>query len=177
RQVEQTRAEPQVYVPFGERAVPYDDYAAVARTVGPGDVPSSAVGVYMDLVTTRYFKSLFHLSAIAVLVLIVLLYFLGRFVTARLGAWVVHRFETGVLARLPLISNVYSSVKKVTDFFLSERTIKYNRVIAVEYPRRGIWSIGFVTAESMLEISGAAGEPMVSVLTPTSAMPLPGATV
>ena len=44
---------------------------------------------------------------------------------------------------LPLISNVYSSVKQVTDFVFTERDIEFNRVVAIEYPRKGIWSIGF----------------------------------
>jgi uncharacterized membrane protein len=109
--------------------------------------------------------------------LIILLYFLGRFVTARIGAWVVQKTETTFLAKLPLISHVYSSVKQVTDFFFSERTVEYNRVVALEYPRRGLWSIGFVTSDSMLEMTVAAGEPLVSVLMPTSPMPMTGFTV
>ena len=54
---------------------------------------------------------------------------------------------------------------------------EFNRVVAVEYPRKGIWSVGFVTGESMLDIHGAANEPMVSVLMPTSPMPATGFTV
>jgi uncharacterized membrane protein len=82
-----------------------------------------------------------------------------------------------VLGRLPVISTVYSAVKQVTDFLFSERQIEYNRVVAIEYPRRGIWSLGFVTSDSMLEISTAAGEPLVSILIPTSPMPVTGYTM
>ena len=95
----------------------------------------------------------------------------------RLGAWLIHRFETVVLGRLPIISNVYSSVKQVTDFLFSERQIAYNRVVAIEYPRRGIWSLGFVTGDSLLEMTAAAGTPLVSVLVPTSPMPVTGYTM
>ena len=48
---------------------------------------------------------------------------------------------------------------------------------AVEYPRRGLWSIGFVTGESMLDITAAANEPVLSVLIPTSPMPVTGFTI
>jgi uncharacterized membrane protein len=89
----------------------------------------------------------------------------------------VHKFETAFLGRLPVVSNVYSSVKQVTDFFLSERNLEYNRVVAVEYPRRGIWSLGFVTSDSFLELTAAAGEPLLTVLMPTSPMPMTGFTV
>lgn len=166
-----------VYVPFGARAVPYADYAEVAARVGASDMPKTALGVYMDLVTTRYFGSLFHLSAVALVVVIVLLYFIGGFVTARVGAWFVGKFETAVLAKLPLVSNVYGSVKQVTDFFLTERTVSYNRVVAVQYPMPGVWTIGFATGDSMLEICELAGEPLVAVLMPTSPMPMTGFTV
>jgi len=97
--------------------------------------------------------------------------------TARLGRWLMNKFETVVLGNLPVISNVYGSVKQVTDFFLTERKVEYNRVVAIEYPRRGLWSLGFVTSDSLLELTVAAGEPLVSVLMPTSPMPMTGFTI
>lgn len=166
-----------VYVPFGTRSVPYRDFYEVASNLPAGDIPPTSIGLYMELVTTRYFKSVFHLSAVAVVVAIVLLYFIGRIVTVKLGQWFVHKFESGVLAKVPVVSNVYSSVKQVTDFFFTERTVSYNQVVAVEYPRKGIWSIGFVTSSGMQEIADHAGEPMVSLLMPTSPMPMTGFTV
>jgi hypothetical protein len=51
--------------------------------------------------------------------------------------------------------NVYSSVKQVTDFFFSEQTIGFNRVVAIQYPRPGIWAIAFVTGEGMLDVCAA----------------------
>lgn len=166
-----------VYIPFGTRAVPYPDYYEVASNLPAGDMPPTSIGLYMELVTTRYFKSVFQLSLVAVVIAIVLLYFLGRIVTVKLGQWFVHKFESGVLARVPVVSNVYSSVKQVTDFFFTERTISYNQVVAVEYPRKGMWSIGFVTSSGMQELADHVGEPMVSLLMPTSPMPMTGFTI
>jgi uncharacterized membrane protein len=88
----------------------------------------------------------------------------------------VYRFERGI-HRLPLVRNVYSSVKQVSDFLFTEPEIEYTRVVAVEYPRKGIWSLGLVTGESMLDIRAAANEPILSVLMPTSPMPVTGFTV
>jgi uncharacterized membrane protein len=162
------------YVSFGERSVPYGDFAEVAARMRPTDWPATATGLYMELVTIRYFKSLGSLSALATALSIIALYFLGRFVTARMGQWVVSRFETLVLARVPIISSVYSSVKQVTDFFFSERPIAYNRVVAVEFPRRGVWTIGFAMGESLIEVTLAAGEQMISVMVPAAPMPMTG---
>ena len=90
---------------------------------------------------------------------------------------ILWRTLESIIHRLPIISNVYSAVKQVTDFAFSENEVQFNRVVALEYPRRGIWSMGFVTGESFLAIKNAAGEPMLSVLMPTSPMPATGFTI
>ncbi len=167
---------PEVYVSL-DRAVPYYVYENVAKRVPASEMPTTATGVYMDDAAKRYFGSQFLLSAVAVTLIVVLLYFLGRFVNARIGGWMVNRVETNLLGRLPVIRNVYGSAKQVTDFLFSENQVEYRRVVAIEYPRRGIWSLGLVTGESMLEITAAVGEPCVSVLIPSSPMPVTGYTM
>jgi uncharacterized membrane protein len=169
----------QVYIPIGDLkwSVPYKDFELVAMSVRPTEMPITVTGLYMEVVAHRYFQLLLSLSALAVILTIVLLYFIGRLTTARIGGWFIHKFETNFLGRLPLIRNVYSSVKQVTDFVFSERSVSYNRVVAIEYPRRGMWSLGFVTSDSLLEITAAAGEPLLSILMPTSPMPMTGFTV
>ena len=104
------------------------------------------------------------------------LYFLGRLFTVGMGRWFVHGFDRAI-SRIPVVNKVYGSVKQVTDFAFSDREIEFNRVVAIQYPREGIWSLGFVTGNSMSEIAEATGEPMLSVLMPTSPMPMTGFTV
>jgi uncharacterized membrane protein len=72
------------------------------------------------------------------------------------------------------VRNIYSSVKQVTDFMLSKSELSFSRVVAVEYPRVGLWSIGFVMGEGLIDVASAAGEPVLSVLLPTSPMPMTG---
>ena len=167
----------EVYVPFGNAAVPYSDFVVVARMTHPADMPTTATGLYMEFAAERYFRSAFLLSSFAVLLVIVALYFLGRFVSAKIGSWFVRQFEENLLARLPLIRNVYGSAKQVTEFLFTENQVEYRRVVAIEYPRRGIWSLGLVTGESMLDITAAVGEPCLSVLIPSSPMPVTGYTM
>lgn len=143
---------------------------------GPYAPPPASANAYWH----RYVEIEYMPRSIVVPVFLILfttvLYFLGRLFTFGLGRWFVNRFDQAVL-RIPVINKVYGGVKQVTDFAFSEREIQFNRVVAVQYPREGIWSLGFVTGNSMREISEAAGEPMLSVLMPTSPMPMTGFTV
>ncbi len=72
---------------------------------------------------------------------------------------------------------MYSSVKQVTDFMFTERELEYTRVVAVEYPRKGIWTVAFVTGDSLPNFATSPEEPLVSLLIPTSPMPFTGFTI
>lgn len=177
-QVEAEKLDSEVYVQLGPRAVPYPVYSEVARNLPPGQIPTSSRAVYMEYVANKYFRSLFHLSLLTVVLIIFILYFTGQFVSAKLGGWIVRVFEVQILGRLPLVRNIYGSAKQVTDFFFTEnQTVDYSRVAAIQYPRKGVWSIGFVTGESMMQISVGAGEPCVTFLIPSSPAPMTGYTV
>ncbi len=107
---------------------------------------------------------------------LLMLYTMGKFMAAGIGRFFWGQFEA-LITRLPLVSNVYTSVKQVTDFLFTEPDFDITRIVAVEYPRKGIWTVAFVTGESLLDIESAANEPVLSVLIPTSPMPFTGFTI
>ena len=137
--------------------------------------PATAEEYYYQFVRVRYLKK--HLVVPATIaIFIAILYLLGKFLAAGLGRFIWHQIES-LINQLPIIRNVYSSVKQITDFAFSETEFQFTRVVAVEYPRKGIWSMGFVTGEGFANIRDAAGEPMLTVLMPTSPMPATGFTI
>jgi len=158
-------------VKINQKWIPEDVFDKVESS--PGEQrPDSARAYYHRYVQLQFLPR--HLVIPAFLFVFVLaLYLLGRLFTFGLGRWLWAYIES-LIGRLPIVSNVYSSVKQVTDFAFSENEIQFTRVVAVEYPRKGLWTIGFVTGESMLDIRTAANEPIVSVLMPTSPMPATG---
>ncbi len=158
-----------------EKFIPLNVYRLVQDNLGTEPMPPTAQGVYLRYVEIRYLQRHFVVP-VFLCVFVFLLYLLGRFLAAGVGKFFWSNFERGI-HRLPLVRNVYSSVKQVTDFLFTGSEIEYTRVIAVEYPRKGIWSLGLVTGESMLEIRDAAGEAVMTVLMPTSPMPFTGFTV
>jgi uncharacterized membrane protein len=109
-------------------------------------------------------------------VFLTVVYFLGRLFTFGLGRWFFRGFDAAIL-RIPIVNKVYGSVKQVTDFAFSEREIEFNNVVAVQYPGKDLWSLGFVTGNSVRQLTEAHGEEMLSVLMPTSPMPMTGFTI
>jgi uncharacterized membrane protein len=154
--------------------IPAADYDEVAEAMGKATMPPTADGVYQVFVERKYLQRRIVVP-IFLCVFVLLLYLLGKFLAAGIGRFFWTLFERGV-TRLPLIRNVYSSVKQVTDFMFNETEIAYTRIVAVEYPRKGVWQLAFVTGESLLDLACAANEPVLAVLIPTSPMPFTGFT-
>ena len=137
--------------------------------------PLSANDYYHAYVKYQYMPRWFTIPLL-LLVFLSVLYFVGQFLAAGVGRFFITGFER-IINQLPLVRNLYSSVKQVTDFVLSEREIEFTRVVSVEYPRVGIWSMGFVTSESLPQLKNALNEEMVSIFIPTSPMPMTGFTI
>lgn len=134
--------------------------------------PRTGLSVYRTYVRVRYLQP--HVVIPFFLAVFTLaLYLLGKFMGARIGRFFWGMFEGGIL-RLPLVRNVYSSVKQVSGFILNDRDLQVSRVVAVEYPRKGCYQIGFVMGEGMLDVEHHTGEPCVTVLICTSPMPMAG---
>ena len=76
----------------------------------------------------------------------------------------------------PIIRRVYPYIKQVTDFLLTQEEQQrfFKRVVAVEYPRKGIWSLGFVTGSGIRRVRENTKRDLVSVLIPTSPTPFTG---
>jgi len=115
------------------------------------------------------------LDVIGLIVAIFGFYFAGAIMSNVIGRQLKDRGES-LIDRVPLIRRVYPAVKQVTDFFFgdNEDKLKFNRVVAVEYPRKGIYSVGLVTGDTMQNIEDAMGVPCLTVFVPSSPTPFTG---
>jgi uncharacterized membrane protein len=137
--------------------------------------PATARELYRHYVDAQFLRPELVIPIFAA-VFVLAMYLVGKFLAAGIGRFFWGLLERLIL-RLPLVRSVYGSVKQVTDFVLSEQQVRFNRIVALEYPRKGIWSLGFVTSEGLSEVADVAGEPILAVLVPTSPMPMTGFTV
>jgi uncharacterized membrane protein len=154
--------------------VPSDVYDFVRANRGRVVMPATAREVYRQYVDARFLQP-HTVVPVFLCVFILLMYLVGKLLAVGIGRFVWSPLER-FIQRLPLVRSVYSSVKQVTDFMISERQFRFTRIVAVEYPRKGAWAIGFVTGEGLSSIRDAMGEDMLSVLVPTSPMPMTGFT-
>lgn len=106
----------------------------------------------------------------------VAIYIFGRFVGSFIGRAAWRTVESG-FRKLPLVKQVYPSIKQVTDFLLSEREFEVSRVVAVEYPSKGIWSLGLVTSSGLRGVADRVGEEMLAIFIPSSPTPFTGYTI
>ncbi|UCD76394.1 MAG: DUF502 domain-containing protein [Phycisphaerales bacterium] len=116
------------------------------------------------------------MDLIGLAVAIVVVYIAGRLLGGFVGRRTYRKIEDFVV-QLPIFKQVYPYIKQVVDFLFSDdQPIKFNRVVAVEYPRKGIWSIGFATGSPMRDLQARAGDVM-TVFVPSSPTPFTGYTI
>jgi uncharacterized membrane protein len=109
-------------------------------------------------------------GTIAVLLLVTLLGYLSHYLFGKLLLGIVERF----LQSIPGIGAVYNSVKQIVTTFGSEQKNLFNKVVLVQFPRAGCWTIGFLTNRAQGEAQSRAGSEMWTVFVPTTPNPTSG---
>jgi uncharacterized membrane protein len=114
----------------------------------------------------------FHLPGLGVIFAFLVVLLTGLLVTNLIGRQLVGYWED-LMQRIPLVRSVYGGVRSFTESVLSSSN-SFRQVVAVEYPRSGIWSIGFVTAEDVAEVSSRTGQHVKCVFISTAPNPTSG---
>ena len=108
--------------------------------------------------------------AVAILLTFVAGFLLATFFGRKLYGW----FET-IVKRVPIIGVIYPYARQFADFFFSEeKKADFKTAVAVPYPTRGLYAIGFVTSDGMKALNEATGKHLVCVFLPASPMPVSG---
>ena len=110
------------------------------------------------------------------LVAVVLLYLGGRLLGSFFGRFLFARFEA-LLRAVPGFKQVYPHVKQVVDLIMGDSQMAFRRVVLVEYPRKGIWTIGLVTSSSLKAVTDEIQSEALTVFIPTSPTPFTGFTI
>lgn len=114
-----------------------------------------------------------HIPGLGVVLSLILLVGTGVLVTNFLGQRLVGWGES-ILARIPLVRSIYNAVKQVINTVLSSNGDAFRKVLLIEYPRKGLWSLAFQTGTATAEINTHIQEEMISVFIPTTPNPTSG---
>jgi len=115
----------------------------------------------------------FQYRVVALLVFLLLTIVLGWVTRLVVGREVV-KFTEGLILRIPVLNKIYGFAKDVSDTMLAGKKTVFERVVLVEYPRPGMYAIGFVTNETEGEAQAKTKEPVISVFIPTTPNPTSG---
>jgi uncharacterized membrane protein len=114
-----------------------------------------------------------HVPGLGALLALAILLFTGLLVTNFVGRTLVDWWEE-MLHKIPFIRAIYGGVKSFSETLLSNSGNSFKKVLLVQYPRLGVWSIAFQTASDIPEITARTGEPQVCVFVPTTPNPTSG---
>lgn len=115
-----------------------------------------------------------NIFGLGLLVFIVFTTLVGALTKGYVGARIV-RFGESVVERMPIIRSIYNALKQIAETVFNQSGTAFQQACLIEYPRKGIWAIAFVAADTRGEIPQRVGEPeMVSLFLPSTPNPTTG---
>lgn len=114
-----------------------------------------------------------HIPGFGAVAAVLILFLTGILVTNFIGRFFVGFWEE-VLNHIPFVRAIYGGVKSFSETLLSNSGNSFKKVLLVQYPREGVWSVGFQTASDIPEITSKTGEGTVCVFIPTTPNPTSG---
>ena len=115
----------------------------------------------------------FSIPGFGVIIALSILLLTGMLAANLFGRRFVEMWER-ILNRIPLVRSIYSSVKQISSTIFDPSGKSFRKVVLLEYPRKGLWSIGFLTNDSMGDELCSVDDSLVSVFIPTTPNPTSG---
>jgi uncharacterized membrane protein len=114
----------------------------------------------------------FRLPGLGIVIALVVLVVTGLLVTNLIGRRLV-RYWDGLIRRIPLVRSIHGGVKSFAESVFSQSN-SFRKVVMIQYPREGVWSIGFITSEGVAELADKTGVRHACVYIPTTPNPTSG---
>ena len=115
----------------------------------------------------------FALPGLGLFVLIVSLTLIGALTAGFMGRFFIKLSER-ILNRMPVIRSVYNATKQILETVLAQQSNAFREAVLVEYPRRGLWAIAFITGTTEGEVQNVTEEECTNIFLPTTPNPTSG---
>jgi uncharacterized membrane protein len=167
---------------LGERLRAY--FIAGILVTGPVSLTFYLAWLFVDFIDSRVALLLpdqynpnnylpFHVPGLGLVIVVVGLTMIGAFTAGFVGRRLL-RFGDKILARMPLIRGLYGAMKQIFETVLSKQSNTFREVALVEWPRRDMWTIAFITGKTEGEIKDLSDEDLVNIYVPTTPNPTSG---
>lgn len=112
-------------------------------------------------------------SALALVVAAILITLIGLLTRNYIGRRLI-KFADNLMLQVPILNKIYGTIKQVDQAFTSGKKSSFQTVVLVEYPREGIYSVGFITSEQAQEVYEKTNKKCVCIFIPTTPLPTGG---
>lgn len=135
-------------------------------------------GVVLPLVPQRFNPEQYigiNLRGVGVIIFLIFTIVVGWVAKGLIGRSLI-RFAESLVERMPVVRSIYSGVKQIAETIFAQTERNFEKACLIQYPRKGIWAIGFISTEARGEISNRAETmgSLVSVFVPTTPNPTSG---
>ena len=113
------------------------------------------------------------IPGLGVIFTVVLLVLTGMFAANFVGRAFVNGWES-LLDRIPVVRAIYSAVKKFAEMVFSDKSNSFKKVLLIQYPRKGLYSLAFQTSDELGEVQGRTGDEVICTFVPTTPNPTSG---
>lgn len=129
----------------------------------------------LDRLLGQFFEMLlgFRVPGAGFVALILLILGIGAVAHNFIGRRLIRLVEDLVI-RIPVVRWIYRTTKELSSAVLQEKSTSFRKVVLVEFPYRGVYSIGFQTSDSASDVSKLTGKRLISVFIPTAPNPMSG---
>ena len=115
----------------------------------------------------------FTIPGVGLILIMVVLAVIGWLTAGFLGRMIV-KLQDRLLAGMPVVRNVYGAVKQILESVLAQQSSAFREVVLIEYPRRGMWVIGFITGRTEGEVQNLTEDEVINIFLPTTPNPTSG---
>lgn len=124
-----------------------------------------------DFLATTFGKGVMNtISTLIVVIFITLIGYLSTFVLGKVAI----NLSEAIIAKIPLANTIYKTVKQIVDTFSKQKKAVFQAAVLVEFPRDGVYSVGFLTSDGQGEVSEKMGGEVLNVFVPTTPNPTSG---
>lgn len=126
-----------------------------------------------DFYLKEYLGYEIGLPGLGLLVLIIVITLIGALAAGLVGRFVV-RLGESMLSRMPVIRSIYGASKQILETVLKSQSNAFRQPVLVEYPRKGLWAIAFITGTTEGEVQHLVADRLINVFLPTTPNPTSG---